>query len=116
MAFGFQYMDQGSYIYANTAADGDGGLALIVATAMMNYTEVFENTATHNIGGGVRCGASTFTMPNASFWANVAEDGDGGGLCLMGAGGDSEMVDSTFTENYASGRGGGFSLAKPIWM
>lgn len=96
--------------------EGDGGGAWIGPGETAAFRRVgFIQNHSANAGGGLAIGSagsapSTATVTECLFLSNVAEGpGGGGGLGLIGTGGEARVVRSTFTDNgadHANGSGG----------
>jgi parallel beta-helix repeat protein len=85
--------------------DVGGGVYVVTATATINHSQVYNNTAED--GGGLYLRRSRVTLNGNTFSSNSASN-DGGGLYL--ADGDATLSGNTVSANTATWAGGGLYL------
>jgi hypothetical protein len=97
----------GTLIDTNGALNGAGIYALPSANAVLSQTLVIANAAAED-GGGIY-NRGDMALDNAIVWANVATQGDGGGLYIdSGSGRETDLRNSTIHGNQSpQGNGGG---------
>ena len=104
-----------NYHFINNTAAYSGGAILVNENSdnCIIFDCIFDgnyltNTSEHHNGGAIDCRASNATINLSIFKNNIAYDG---GAIYFGSGsGNSKMINSNFTDNYAYGNGGAVGL------